>query len=206
MTNLKNLKCILLGAIFCFCAAVPADRAVVAGKSSSGTADIAANIPEFIILHYYSSIALNFATPESEALNEGGNTLDVSWKGDTSGGEELAAGNLMSAKMELDGTTTKVRIPNVWAVRGFSKEGTANVTVTVPTGKEKLSNGESVITISNVQVSDNSETGASITTDLNGIARSRATIGSILMDLDFSKTNRSGQHSGGQYTITASTM
>ena len=112
----------------------------------------------------------------------------------------------MSAKMELDGTTTKVRIPNVWAVRGFSKEGTANVTVTVPTGKEKLSNGESVITISNVQVSDNSETGASITTDLNGIARSRATIGSILMDLDFSKTNRSGQHSGGQYTITASTM
>lgn len=206
MLNLKNFKCILLGAAISLCTATPADCVVAAGKSSSGTADIAANVPEFIILHYYSSLTLNFATPESEALNEGENTLNVSWKGETSGGEELASAGLMNAKMELDGTTTRVRIPNVWAVRGFSKEGTANITVTIPSGKEALSNGESKIIISSVMVSDNSDTGTSITTDLNGIARSRATIGSILMDLDFSKTNRSGQHSGGQYTITASTM
>lgn len=202
MVNMKYLKAIALSAAISLATAGNTQCAV----SSRGTADISATIPEFIILHYYSSLSLNFATPESEALDEGSSSLNVTWKGDASGGEELAASNLMGAKMELDGTTTTVRMPNVWAVRGFSKNGTASVTATIPSGKATLSNGESQIGISNVQVSDNSNTGATITTALNGIARSRATVGSILIDLDFSKTNRSGAHSGGQYTITASTM
>jgi hypothetical protein len=203
MINWKTLPAMLL------CAAISlgtAGNAYCEGKSSSGSADISANVPDFIVLHFYSSLNLNFDTPSTEALDEGNNTLNVSWKGETSGGSELAAGKLMGAKMELDGTNTTVRIPNVWAVRGFSKDGAASVAVTVPEGKEILSNGESKILISNVMVTDNSETGSSIKTRLNGISRSRATIGSILMDLNFDKTNRSGQHSGGQYTITASTL
>jgi hypothetical protein len=202
MIDMKYLKAGVLASVISLTMAGNTECAV----SSRGTADISANVPEFIILHYYSSLSLNFATPESEGLDEGANTLNVSWKGDASGGEELASSNLLGAKMELDGTTTTVRMPNVWAVRGFSKNGTASVTATIPSGKGTLSNGESQIGISNVQVSDNSNTAATITTPLNGIARSRATIGSILFDLDFSKTNRSGTHSGGQYTITASTM
>ncbi|MCF8383711.1 MAG: hypothetical protein K9G39_09005 [Chlorobium sp.] len=199
---MKYLKAIALSAAISLATAANTQCEV----SSRGTADISANIPEFIILHYYSSLSLNFATPESEALDEGSSSLNVTWKGDASGGEELAASNLMGAKMELDGTSTTVRMPNVWAVRGFSKNGTASVTASIPSGKGTLSNGESKIGISNVQVSDNSNTGGTITTALNGIARSKATVGSILMDLDFSRTNRSGTHSGGQYTITASTM
>jgi hypothetical protein len=203
MIKWKHIEAILL------CAAISlgtAGNASCEGNSSSGSADISANIPDFIVLHFYSSLNLNFATPSSEAIDEGNNTLNVSWKGETSGGSELAAGKLMGATMELDGTNTSVRIPNVWAVRGFSKDGAASVAVTVPKGKEILSNGESRIIISNVQVTDNSNTGSSIKTGLNGISRSKATIGSILMDLNFEQTNRSGQHSGGQYTITASTL
>jgi hypothetical protein len=206
MKNVKHLHAALLGMLLSVGFSNPVSAVGATGKSSSGTADISATVPEFIVLHYYSGISLNFDTPSTDALNEGSNALNVSWQGEASGGEELAQANLMSAKMELEGSTTTVKLPNVWAVRGFSKSGTAKIEVTIPAGKETLQNGESSITISNVKVSDNTSTSDIITTDLNGIAKNKATFGSILMDLDFSKTNRSGVHSGGQYTITASTI
>jgi hypothetical protein len=174
--------------------------------SASGTTNVTVNVPEFIILHYYSAITLSFDTPSAEAVSEGSSSANVDWNGSVSNAGELAAANLMSAKMELEGTTTTVTLPNVWAVRGFSKSGTAKIEVVIPAGKGTLANGDSQISISNVKVSSSADTGMSIMTELNGIAKSKATFGSILMDLDFSKTNRSGLHSGGQYTITASTI
>lgn len=174
-------------------------------ESSSGTAKVTANVPQFIVLHYYSSLTLNFETPTSEALDQGDNTMSVSWEGAASG-DQLSAANLMDAKLELDGTKTTVKMPNVWAVRGFSKSGNAEVTVTIPSGSDVLSNGESKIEMSNVKVNDGESSGSSIKTNLGGIAKSSATFGGIELDLDFSKTNRSGSHTGGQYTITASTI
>lgn len=174
-------------------------------ESSSGTAQVTANIPQFIVLHYYSALTLNFETPTSEAIAQGDNTMSVSWDGSTSG-DQLSTANLMTADLELEGTKTTVTMPNVWAVRGFSNNGLASVAVTIPTGGGELSNGTSVIGMSNVKVSDGENTGESIKTNLGGIAKASATIGSIMLDLDFSKTNRAGKHSGGQYTITAAAI
>ncbi|UZJ36423.1 MULTISPECIES: hypothetical protein [unclassified Prosthecochloris] len=181
--------------------------AVVGGgqQSSSGTAKVTANVPQFIVLHYYSNLTLNFETPTSEALDQGDNTMAVSWEGAASG-DELSTASLMDAKLELDGTKTTVKMPNVWAVRGFSKSGNAEVTVTIPSGGDELSNGESKIGMSNVKVNDGENSGSSIKTNLGGIAKSSATFGGIELDLDFSETSRSGSHAGGQYTITASTI
>ncbi len=174
-------------------------------ESSSGTAKVTANVPQFIVLHYYSSLTLNFETPTSEALDEGDNTMSVSWDGKATG-DQLSTASLMDAKLELDGTKTTVKMPNVWAIRGFSKSGNAEVTVTIPSGGDVLSLDESKIGMSNVKVNDGKNSGSSIKTNLGGIAKSSATFGGIELDLDFSKTNRSGSHSGGQYTITASTI
>ncbi len=193
--------CILLT-----CLSGTANAVVDGGKqSSSGTAKVTANVPQFIVLHYYSSLTLNFETPTSEALDQGDNTMTVSWEGAASG-DQLSTANLMDAKLELDGTKTTVKMPNVWAIRGFSKSGNAEVTVTIPSGGDVLSNGESKIGMSNVKVNDGKNSGGSIKTNLGGIAKSSATFGGIELDLDFSKTNRSGSHNGGQYTITASTI
>lgn len=181
--------------------------AVIAAQSSSGTADISATVPDFIILHYYSSLNLNFATPTSEALNEGTNNLNVTWQGESTG-SQLASGSLLSASLELDGAIKTVTIPSVWAIRGFSKSGTASVTVSIPSDKGILAttDGTSKIVMSNVRVSNNGNTGTTITAGLNGITRSRATIGNVLMDMNFDQTKKSGIHSGGQYMITASTQ
>lgn len=192
---------LLLGIILSIMTTSPAMAA-----STSGTTNVTVTVPEFIILHFYSSVTLNFATPDSEALNEGSNSVDAAWDGTTSGGTDLAEANLMNAALELDGSKTTVKLSNVWAVRGFSRNGNAKVEVTVPAGKAVMSNEGSEISISNVKVGDNTSSGSSITTKLNGITRNNATFGNIEMDLDFSKTSRSGLHTGGQYTITATTI
>ena len=169
--------------------------------STSGTTNVSVRVPEFIVLHYYSDITLNFDTPTSEAIDEGTNSVDADWNGNAEG-DELDANSLMNAS--IDGTKTSVKLNNVWAVRGFSTSGNARVEVTVPSNT--LKNGSSAITMSNVKVSDNAQSGSSITTKLNGISQNRVTTGNIEMDLDFSKTTRSGSHTGGQYTITATTI
>ncbi|NTU96651.1 MAG: hypothetical protein HGA62_02410 [Chlorobiaceae bacterium] len=203
----KTLPAILICSALSLLSPTVSVFAAVAGQSSSGSADISASVPDFIILHYYSSLNLNFATPTSEALNEGTSNLDVTWKGESSG-SQLATGSLMSANLELDGATKTVTIPSVWAIRGFSKSGTATVTVSVPAEKGVLasSDGTSKIIMSNVRVSNNGNTGSTITAGLNGITRSRATIGNVVMDMNFDQTKKSGLHTGGQYLITATTQ
>ncbi|MCF8383710.1 MAG: hypothetical protein K9G39_09000 [Chlorobium sp.] len=196
-----KIRSLILGTILSIMATTPAIAA-----STSGTTNVTVTVSEFIVLHYYSAVSLNFATPDSEALNEGQSSKDVSWNGNSSGGSELAEANLMNAALELEGSKTTVTLSNVWAVRGFSKNGNAKVEVNVPAGKAVMSNEGSEISISNVKVGDNSSTGSSITTKLNGITRNNATFGNIEMELDFSKTSRSGLHTGGQYTITATTI
>ncbi len=199
MTTISKIRNLLIGAALMITASNP-----LLAASTSGTTNVTVTVPEFIVLHYYSNMTLNFATPETEAINQGQNSMDVSWSGDTSNGENLASANLMNAKLELDGTKTTVKLDNVWAVRGFSKSGNATVAVTVPQNKMTLESSE--IGISNAQVTDGTSTGSSITTKLGGITRAGATLGGIRMDLDFSKTTLSGTHTGGQYTITATTI
>ena len=171
--------------------------------STCGTTNVSVRVPEFIVLHYYSTITLNFHTPTAEALNEGSNDFDTDWDGNTSG-NGLDAKSLMNASLELDGTQTCVKLNNVWAVRGFSQSGNARVEVSVPS--DKMQKGASEITMKNVKVSDDAQSGTRITTKLNGISKSKASAGNIEMELDFSKTTHSGSHSGGQYTITATTI
>jgi len=207
MHALKKIPSMFIMSAMAFMTPIISCNAVLAVQSSSGSADISATVPDFIILHYYSSLNLNFATPTSEALNEGANNLNVTWQGESSG-SQLASGSLLSANLELDGAVKTVTIPGVWAIRGFSKSGNASVTVSIPADKGILAttDGTSKIVMSNVRISNNGNTGTTISASLNGITRSRATIGNVLMDMNFDQTKKSGIHTGGQYMITASTQ
>lgn len=209
MTTMNSIKTLLLGAAIIASAPAAADAAAViptTGATTKGSADISVNVPDFIILHYYSSLALNFATPDTEAIDEGLNKMDVAWNGSVSSNSELSQKSLKNAVLELDGNVKTVSIPNVWAVRGFSDSGTADVSIEIPAGKEILSRDTSEIGLSNAKVTSEGKSASSLTVPLNGIARSRATLGGVEMDLNFVNTRLSGEHKGGQYTITASTI
>ncbi|MBM3162980.1 MAG: hypothetical protein FJZ79_06635 [Chlorobi bacterium] len=194
-------------------AAMLAAAAIIASSPSaskaaatSGPADIAVKVPDFIILHYYNSLTLNFDTPESLSIKEGANSMDVAWDGTVKNNSELTTKNLAEASIELDTDVTTVSIPNVWAVRGFSEKGKAKVEITIPEEGAALKKDDSVIGLSNAKISSDEGTGSSVDVTLNGIARSRATIGGVEMDLDFSGTRLTGEHAGGKYIITATTM
>ncbi len=206
-------RLVSFGAAVLFTALITATSAAIAQdgqQSTSGKVQVTANVPKFIVLHYYSSLTLNFEQPTSAALDQGDNTMSVSWTGTTSGGGELSEANLMTAKTGLETGVITVTIPKIWAVRGFSDSGNAEVSVSISDGGDKLTRKnntvESVIEMSNVVVSDGVTTGSTIKTNLGGISKSSTTPGGVQLDLDFRQTKLSGSHSGGGYTITASTI
>lgn len=205
MTTINKIKAILLGAAIIASVPAAAPATVIAGTSTKGTASVEATMPEFLILHYYSALSLNFATPSSESVDEKSNSMTVSWKGEATG-NELATTNLTDAVLELDGNTTTVHIPNAWAVRGVTSNGKAGISVEIPDKGDKMVLDSSVITLSNAQITSEFGKGSSVKVDLKGIAKSNATVGGIDIDLDFTNAKLSGTHQGGQYTITASTI
>lgn len=206
---MNMLKSMLLSSAILAAIALPMNGSVaLAAKnaSTSGKAKVSATLPEFIILHYYSTLELNFDKPSSETIDEGDNTMNVTWSGIVNGNDELNPKNLRDAKTALDNDRVKITLPNVWAVRGFTPNGKAQVSIEVPKSGEKLKRGTSVINMSNVKVTNGKRSGKSIKVDLKGIAKNRATTGGVAMDLDFIKTTRSGKHTGGLYKITAKTI
>lgn len=211
MKKLNMLTSTLLCSAILMASVLPMNTATAkpeenSGASTSGTAKVSATLPEFIILHYYSVIDLNFDTPSSEIIDEGSNAMNVTWAGNVYENDELKPEDLMDAKLELDNDLVTVSLPNVWAVRGFAPNSKAKVSIEIPDGGDELKKDKSVIEMSNMNVTEGNNSGSSLDVELNGIAKSRATTGGITMDLDFMKTTRSGEHTGGLYKITAQTI
>lgn len=172
--------------------------------TKSGSTNVSIVLPDCIILHYYSALNLNFSDSNG-AVDQGGNNWNVAWSGATSGGNQLSASNIYQVVPDL----VTLTIPNAWAIRGLSPSGNAKVTLTVV--NNTLTSGTSKILIKNgtgdTFISDNGgHSGTSITTSLNGITTTQATMGNVKMTLDFSQTNKAGAHTGGQYKITAETI
>ena len=209
MKTSHMLKSMLLYAAVIATIALPlhASTAFAAkNASASGEAKVSTTLPEFMILHYYSSLELNFEKPSSETIDEGDNAMNVAWSGIVNGNDELTPKNLKDAKLDLDNDLVTVTLPNVWAVRGFSPNGKAEISIVIPNNGKSMKRGKSVIEMSNPKVIQGKSSGKSIKVDLKGIAKNRATRGGVTMNLDFMKTTRSGQHNGGLYKITAKTI
>lgn len=167
--------------------------------SSSGDTMLDITLPDYIILHHYGNVTLNMSL-SSQSVSEGENTLDVDWSGLTSEGNQLSSSNIQT----VTGNFVETTLANVWGVRGFSKDGTAQVSISIVNNRLE-SGDDSKITITRATLDDNNgNTGETITTNLNGIAKSRATFGNVILKLNFTYARKSGNYSGGQYKITAS--
>ncbi len=173
-------------------------------QSAVGTTNISIELPDLIILHYYSGLTLNFEE-FSSSKEMGSADFDVSWNGEAESTSELTDENT-----ELDlPDRVSMQMPNVWAIRGLSPSGNAKVSISL--NNNVLTSGPSRIIIEegegNIEIEDNNgHSGTTINTSLNGIAASEATTGNVRITLNFSETTRAGLHTGGQYKITAETI
>ncbi len=178
---------------------------IVSAATKTGTTNVSIVLPDLIILHYYSALNLTFEQ-YTQSVNEGSaGTYNVQWSGTTDSGNTMTTSSLQNV---LPGTVS-MTIPSIWAVRGLSPSGNAQVSISVL--NSQLVSGSSRVTIltgsGNTEINDNAgHSGTSITTALNGITSDNATIGNVKMTLDFSQTTLSGAHIGGQYMITAVTL
>lgn len=160
--------------------------------STSGTTNLTINIPEFIVLHYSSSVVLNFEEPTGSSLiNEGPTTFTASWDGATDGS------GVTPNVTQIVGDEVTVTLPNIWGVRGFSHSGNARVSITVP--------GE---------VGENSATGSKIRVngaEIEGpetvsLKRRVAAVGGVVLGLDLTQLTTAGSHQGIQLVVTATTV
>lgn len=184
----------------------PFGKSLVAANTNAST-DIIVRLPDIIILHYISTITLDFGADIAETGNEGAGSWDTDWDGTVStGGSELESGNLDLTTSNLDvlGTLDDVTITNVWAIRGLSSNGEA--TVSISNTSPILTNSIDNISLSDFKVSTAGVSASdSITAPLNGLSRSSATIGNVLLDIDLSDAETSGDYEAAnpEYTITA---
>jgi len=174
----------------------------------SADTKVSVTVPDFIILHYHDNLNLNFGTANAAIVNEGKNEFAVSWAGSATDGDEsqLQNNNDLMEQFFQGKSKVTVALDGMWAVRGLSESGNARITIS---GKDNnMEQNGSIISITdkNVYQGDKSNKGKEIDVALNGFSLSNATIGGVELDLDFSKTTKSGTHTGAMYTITTETI
>jgi hypothetical protein len=208
MFNSKTLRTLAIAASL-FAAGAPAS-ASAATQTASGAATVTVTVPDVIILDYFTSISLALAG-QTEGKDHGAYSQASIAGGDQSfaGTGSLTTSTLADASSAgLKGSDVTMTMKNAWAVRGWSTTGKATVSVTGPTTLTKASTS-STIGVSKVQVMVDgalaSTASNSISADLKGIQKANATMGDVLMSLNFSNTSVSGDYTGA-ITITAVTM
>lgn len=163
-------------------------------NSATGLTDVSVNLPNIIILHYLDSVALTFTATADTAILE----TDVTGSGalgDLTVAGGLTSGSLTAAGIDgVDLSAVSVTINNAYAVRGLSALGDASVSNAITTAD--ATKGGSTVSLSNPGVSASTIT-------LGGLSRANAVFGNVTFDVDLSSAIESGNHTGAQYTITA---
>jgi hypothetical protein len=191
-----------------FAAGTPA--CTQAAQSVSGISTVTVTVPDVIILDYFNSINLGLAGQAEghkhdlySQSNIGGSDQTIDGTG------ELTTDTLSDANLAaLKGSDINLTLKNAWAVRGFSSSGKATVSIDGD-GTLKKASSTSTIAVSKLLVMvDGAAAGSaakSVEANLKGIQKANATLGDVVMGLNFSGTSASGDYTG-TFTITAVTM
>jgi hypothetical protein len=207
MKNLKSIRSLALGAALLGVCGIPsAAQAVPSVESQSGKTNVTVTMPEYLVLHYYSDVALNFSATSSSVAQSGGSTLTPTWS--TSLGDTTH--NLAASATEVGPSSVNITLKNAWAIAGLSRSGTATVSITGTDFSATREGSKSKIDVSGYALATASgvsgaASGSSITALLRGVAGQTPTVGDVKMRLGFSNTTEAGAHSG-SFTITAQTI
>ena len=176
---------------------------------ATGNTAISIDIPDIVILHYFSTVDVTIdATAMGSYLTGGVNSVD---EGNVTG---TAAENAGQFEMDLaiaptaltgDPANAVLLLQNAWGVRAISLGNPVSETdLTITVANPTLSNGGSQIAIVGAAVDDGATAGASIQFASPGLAPPRT--GDVELTLNFSNTTDAGQHTGGIFTLTATNI
>jgi len=180
---------------------------------ATGSTTVSVQIPDIVILHYFSTVDVtinanemgSFLTgvPDDSSFDEGTGSAAAT----LSGGVLQADLNMTPTALTGDPTAAVLLLQNAWAVRAVSlgnpgSQTQLDVTVTTPT----LTNGgTSSMTISSATVSDGVGPAAgTITFATPGLGTPE--IGDVELTLDMTLASDAGTYTGGVFTLQASNI
>jgi hypothetical protein len=177
---------------------------------ASGDTVISIDIPDIVILHYFSSVDVTIDAAAMGAYLTGGGPVEID-EGNFTGAASENAGqfeaNLAIAPTALTGdpSNATLLLQQAWGVRSIAIGG-ANTDTQLSIGitTANMTTGGSVISIAGAAVDDGVNNGASIQFTAPGLATPRT--GDVELVLDFSGTTEAGQHTGGVFTLTATNI
>jgi len=166
--------------------------------AAQGQTSVSFNFPNIVILHYVSDVTFDIPATvlggADQAVNEGTGGTFTTLTGNT--------GMALTINQTLNGFLGAAN--NAWAVRGITTSG--NIQVSIASTSLSATNGTSTVAMSNLQVSDGTNTAQTITVPAPGFAGANAVFGNVLMTLDFSGVTVAGTHTGATYTVTATAI
>ncbi|GAB3091816.1 hypothetical protein G8770_04635 [Aestuariicella hydrocarbonica] len=167
-----------------------------ASAASEGTMGVTITIPEIIILHYYSDVALDLGSiGVKDSVDEGATSISSS--GALNGTDSIATADvaiLADGGTDYD-TTVTVKMQNAWAVRGLTSTGKILVTPTFGAASANGNNG-GTLTASSLT----NPTGA---VDAAGPGLAGLKYGDLEFVLDLADLQYSGEYTGLQIVLTA---
>ncbi len=177
-----------------------------AQATANGTMAVDINLPNLIILYYYSDVTVNIDATDLVNGTGGVDLGDVTGTGGLTADLGITNPTLDSPLSNLSDVT--LTLENAWAVRSLSTTG--NVSVSLQSDQASLPGASGSIGINDVTVIDADSnsvtstgptTAASISIQSPGLVN--AAVGDFAMGLDLTSTRSSGTY-GGTFTIVAS--
>jgi len=182
--------------VMLFLASLPLQGA----NAATGSTDVSIDFPDIIILHYINDLSLTFTGDLDEGVDELTGSDNAALATTASFDGAMTASTAASTTLPSDVTVT---VQNVWAVRGITGSGQIRVTPSIDTAAA-TDGGTSSTSMSNIQVKTASvAAGNPIDVDAPGFVLANAVLGDVVFDLDVSTVVDSSDHTGMQYTITA---
>jgi hypothetical protein len=175
-----------------------------------GDTTISIDVPDIVILHYFSTVDVAIGATAMEdyltgagtnARNEGGGAGTAA----ENGGQFDVDLTMAPGALSGDPTNAVLLLQNAWGVRAISGGPTTQTQVAITVQNSTLSDGgSSSIEIVGANVDAGAGAGPDVAFTPPGL--SPAVTGDVLLTLDFSNTTTAGSHTGGVFRLTASNI
>jgi hypothetical protein len=181
-----------------------------AHAQATGNTAVSIDVPDIVILHYFSTVDVQLDAATMGNFLTGGITL---FDEGAAGG--FAAENLGQFELDLamvpdpltgDPANAVLLLQNAWAVRSISGGATSatQVVISVPAASSTLA-GVAGSTIEMIGAGVDIGAGAAASVSFAPSLNPPVT-GDVVLTLDFGNTTAAGSHAGGVYSLTASNI